>query len=34
MPASGDYEAAEVIGEFSFMVASDKAHGKITGITS
>ncbi len=30
----GDSRKGEVVGEFSLMVANDKAHGKITGITS
>lgn len=31
---TGDSRKAEVVGEFSLAVANDKAHGKITGITS
>lgn len=30
----GDSKRGEVIGEFSLMVANDKGHGRITGITS
>ncbi len=30
----GDSLRGEVVGEFSLMVANDKAHGKITGITT
>lgn len=30
----GDYEAAELVGEVSLVVANDAAHGVITGITS
>jgi hypothetical protein len=30
----GDAKKAEVLGEFSFLVANDEAHGTITGITS
>ena len=31
---SGDSLKGEVVGEFSLLVANDKAHGKITGITT
>lgn len=31
---SGDSLKGEVVGEFSILVANDKAHGKITGITT
>jgi hypothetical protein len=31
---SGDNVKGEVVGEFSILVANDKAHGKITGITT
>ena len=31
---TGDSRKAEVVGEFSLMVANDKGHGKITGITT
>ncbi len=31
---SGDSVKGEVVGEFSLLVANDKAHGKITGITT
>jgi hypothetical protein len=31
---SGDSLKGEVVGEFSLLVANEKAHGKITGITS
>ena len=31
---SGDSLKGEVIGEVSLLVANDKAHGKITGITT
>jgi hypothetical protein len=31
---SGDSVKGEVVGEVSLLVASDKAHGKITGITT
>lgn len=31
---TGDSRKAEVVGEFTLLVANDKAHGKITGITS
>lgn len=31
---TGDSRKAEVVGEFSLAVANDKAHGKITGLTS
>ncbi|MFA5378403.1 MAG: DUF5309 family protein [Dehalococcoidia bacterium] len=31
---SGDSKKGEVVGEFSLMVANDKSHGKITGITT
>lgn len=31
---TGDSDKAEVVGEFSLMVAHDKAHGKITGVTT
>jgi hypothetical protein len=31
---TGDSVKGEVVGEFSLMVANDKAHGKMTGITS
>lgn len=31
---TGDSRKAEVVGEFSLCVANDKAHGKITGITT
>lgn len=31
---TGDSRKAEVVGEFSLAVANDKAHGKITGITT
>lgn len=30
----GDSKRGEVVGEFSLMVANDKSHGKISGITS
>lgn len=30
----GDSKKGEVVGEFSLLVANDKAHGQITGITS
>ena len=30
----GDSVKGEVIGEFSLLVANEKAHGKITGITT
>lgn len=31
---SGDSDKAEVVGELTLLVANDKAHGKITGITT
>jgi hypothetical protein len=31
---TGDSRKGEVVGEFSILVANDKAHGKIYGITS
>jgi hypothetical protein len=31
---SGDSKRGEVLGEFSLLVANDKSHGKITGITT
>jgi hypothetical protein len=31
---TGDFEAAELVGEFSLAVANDAAHGLISGITS
>lgn len=34
LAVSGDSKKGEVVGEFSFLVANDKAHAKIYGITS
>ncbi len=34
LAVTGDSKKSEVVGEFSLMVANDKAHGKIYGITS
>ena len=31
---TGDFKAAEVVGEFSFAVANDKAHGYMSGIST
>jgi len=31
---TGDFDAVEYVGEFSLMVANDKAHGYITEITT
>jgi hypothetical protein len=31
---SGDSLKGEVVGEFSLLVANNKAHGRITGITT
>jgi hypothetical protein len=32
-PKTGDFEAGEVIGELSLVVANDACHGKITAIS-
>ncbi len=34
LAVTGDSVKGELVGEFSFMVAQDLAHGTITGITS
>jgi len=34
LAVTGDSKKGEVVGELSFLVANDKAHGKITGITT
>jgi len=34
LAVTGDSKKGEVVGEFSLLVANDKAHGKITGITT
>ena len=34
LAVTGDSRKGEVVGEFSLMVANDKAHGALTGVTS
>lgn len=34
LAVTGDSKKGEVVGEFSLLVANDKAHGKLTGITT